>query len=665
MKTVQITRAAILHKLGWNYEQDAHRVPSATPMPGAKLYPIQVGDYIEPGAITTEKIADGAITQDKLAADIGGGTGPPGPAGPTGPAGPAGPQGTPGAQGPAGATGPAGPAGAQGPQGPQGATGPAGPQGEAGESMNLMDYIYSTATAAPPSKGTIRTNASTAAASTVIWVHHTTNLDNDATIPLNLIAAGETVYYQDKTTATTYQEFTATADAVDRGTYTEIAVTWSKGGGIEVGNNASIFFGVVARGQPGATGPQGPQGPQGATGAQGPAGATGATGPQGPAGAAGATGAQGPKGDPGATGAQGPAGPPGADAANLWTDSGTALTPNPATRRVSVPGDAQGNALVVGTPSSKLRLFHGASTAQGILSENASVNPSGQWALDDTAKPGWLMQINCETTSDQVMLQRTPAGTGTPNWPVLMSVNAAGTATLPGVPTTGSAGITMGTLPGKARIQTGNTTAAPYLALATNRDAITGAIDDTTKPAWQFTINSNGDAAAIGRQPAGGAYSTLLNVDNAGNVITAGKVNGGINAWQALIPAGWNSTTHGAWVKVCETAALPLTAGRWHLIIAAAGWAVMGSTNVQNSYYVGFGVDGAAPAGGAAYQRYDSETSVAIGAWAGPTATVWIDGSRATGNHTYALWVFTNANVNFVTAAGDIAGYLTVIEFTP
>ena len=60
---------------------------------------------------------------------------------------------------------------------------------------------------------------------------------------------------------------------------------------------------VANKGEPGATGPQGPKGDKGDTGA---------TGPQGPKGDKGDTGPQGPKGDKGDTGATGPQGPQGA-----------------------------------------------------------------------------------------------------------------------------------------------------------------------------------------------------------------------------------------------------------------------------------------------------------------------------------------------------------------
>ena len=54
---------------------------------------------------------------------------------------------------------------------------------------------------------------------------------------------------------------------------------------------------TIPRGDPGATGPQGPKGDTGETGPQGPKGDTGETGPQGPKGDTGETGPQGPKGD--------------------------------------------------------------------------------------------------------------------------------------------------------------------------------------------------------------------------------------------------------------------------------------------------------------------------------------------------------------------------------
>jgi len=83
---------------------------------------------VDSAAITTDKIADGAVTLNKLAANLGA-TGPRGVTGPTGP------QGTTGATGPIGATGPqgtTGPTGLQGTTGPTGVTGPVGATGATG-----------------------------------------------------------------------------------------------------------------------------------------------------------------------------------------------------------------------------------------------------------------------------------------------------------------------------------------------------------------------------------------------------------------------------------------------------------------------------------------------------------------------------------------------------
>ena len=94
------------------------------------------------------------------------------------------------------------------------------------------------------------------------------------------------------------------------------------------------------KGDTGATGATGPQGPQGLKGDTGATGATGATGPQGPqglkgdTGATGATGAtgpqgpQGPKGDTGATGATGPSGTTGQNITVSYGTSGLAVTTN-------------------------------------------------------------------------------------------------------------------------------------------------------------------------------------------------------------------------------------------------------------------------------------------------------------------------------------------------
>jgi len=190
-----------------------------------------------------------------------------------------------GTPGPAGPQGPAGPAGATGPQGPAGPTGATGPQGVPGQSSSFIEYRFSTGTVAPPASGNVQLNNLTASAATLVWASNTTSLNNDATVALGAITVGSKVTIQVQSDSTSLYQYQATATPTNKGTYTEIPVSWvQSGAGPAIANNASIFLAISVAGQ---TGPQGPPGPTGATGTQGPQGnpgATGATGPQGPAG---------------------------------------------------------------------------------------------------------------------------------------------------------------------------------------------------------------------------------------------------------------------------------------------------------------------------------------------------------------------------------------------
>ena len=174
----------------------------------------------------------------------------------------------------------AGPAGPTGPQGATGATGPTGPQGA---STNLLNYRFDTGIVAPPPSGEVRLNNATQSSATLIWAHHMTSANNDATVLLNLVKAGQKIYLQEQGDSTRNQLYQVTADAVDRGTYTEFAVTWISGGSLALANNDSIFLGIQNTGPAGATGPTGATGATGAASTvPGPTGATGATGPSTP-----------------------------------------------------------------------------------------------------------------------------------------------------------------------------------------------------------------------------------------------------------------------------------------------------------------------------------------------------------------------------------------------
>jgi hypothetical protein len=138
----------------------------------------------------------------------------------------------------------------------------------------------------------VRLNNPTQTAATSIYLSNITNQGTDVGVPLRAVLAGTEIYIQDGGNSATNQSYQASADAIDHGTWTEIQVTWMKGGnplGNMTGNSYAVVQ-LIAVGQTGPQGPVGPQGPQGNPGAAGPAGPTGSQGPQG------ATGPQGPVG---------------------------------------------------------------------------------------------------------------------------------------------------------------------------------------------------------------------------------------------------------------------------------------------------------------------------------------------------------------------------------
>src|SRR5215475_8609528 len=192
-----------------------------------------------------------------------------------------------------------------------------GPQGAPGQSSSVIDYRFSTATVAPPASGYVALNNATASAASLIWIHYTTNANNDLTVVIKSLQVGSNLYLQDKGDSTRFAKYQITATPVDNGTYAAVAVTWlSSGTGAAFTNNESIYLGVIAVGQ---TGPVGPQGPAGPTGPQGPTGATGAQGAQGPAG---------PGVPTGGTVGQQLAKTSGADYATAWVTPPTSLSPS-------------------------------------------------------------------------------------------------------------------------------------------------------------------------------------------------------------------------------------------------------------------------------------------------------------------------------------------------
>jgi collagen type V/XI/XXIV/XXVII alpha len=153
-----------------------------------------------------------------------------------------------------------------------GPVGPPGPQGPPGATTTTFEYAYSTQAAAPPNSGQVRTDATTAATSTVLWVHRLDKGGIDRKPILTQASAGSELYLQDDGDSTAYAWYTLTADPVDNGNYVTFAVAFDRGGGTPLVGNRSLLVGLLYLGEPG---PQGPQGPQGVQGPPGPTGAQG------------------------------------------------------------------------------------------------------------------------------------------------------------------------------------------------------------------------------------------------------------------------------------------------------------------------------------------------------------------------------------------------------
>jgi len=110
-----------------------------------------------------------------------------------------------------------------------------------------------------------------------------------------------------------------------------------------------------------------------------------------------------------------------------WSVSGSTVTPTDATKTVSVPGDAAGNAIVLGTRTVKARIS--VNPSQDVLSLLLNHNLTGP-AADDPAKPRWL--ISLDDGNDWFRVSRVPASSSTFN--ALLTLDNVGilTVTAPG-----------------------------------------------------------------------------------------------------------------------------------------------------------------------------------------------------------------------------------------
>jgi hypothetical protein len=420
-----------------------------------------------------------------------------------------------GQAGPPGPTGPQGPPGATGGTGPQGSPGPTGatgPQGVPGSSTSTAAYTFSSTTAPPPSAGHVALNNAVQAAATVIYAALQDAAGLDVSPLVSLIAAQDAVAIQDKTDATRQQLYTATGPAtVTPGQYASIPVVWNSiGAGGGLSNNQAVVLVIAHRGPTGPTGPQGPTGPTGSTGSTGP---------------------QGPQGNPGPTGPTGAGVPTGGAAGTLLTkatatDFDTAWVAAPP----SVPGGPAGGDLagstypnpVIAAGAVTVGKLDPALVSSRLLPPQSGIT-AGYYATNSgTGLVAWQDPLAGRAAGGDLAgtyPNPTVAAAAKSKWAdsgtALSPVAPTRTLSIPGDPATG-ARLVMGTPTIKGRSQSSNTVATPWYGISSNRDTLSGAIDDTTRPAWEILLRNDLDSIQFRRAPiGGGAVVATMTLDGA------------------------------------------------------------------------------------------------------------------------------------------------------
>lgn len=205
--------------------------------------------------------------------------------------------------------------------------------------------------------------------------------------------------------------------------------------------------------------------------------------------------------------------------AQLWRDTGTALTPgvNFAARPVAITG-ATNNPLIFGSRTIKGRLVAQTTSDRTILNANASLNAAETaWTQDDAAKASWFVSLRPDT--DQFLLQRTPPAGVITN---LLTVDSGGRVTIPG-PTSGdNTQIVLGVATFKGRLL--SLIGQSWVGVTAN-DWYDGAWhqDDTTKPSWHVVAYPTGDQFVVERRAANnGAMTSPLAIGSGGDLTILG-----------------------------------------------------------------------------------------------------------------------------------------------
>jgi hypothetical protein len=281
---------------------------------------------------------------------------------------------------------------------------------------------------------------------------------------------------------------------------------------------------------------------------------------------------------------------------NLWQVTGPSLAPLDSAKAIYVlgmPDDGNVISWLTGASPIRGRLIAGTGPTSGAAI--MSVNTRRDATLDDSTKPGWRLEVR--TDNDWFNVQRQPAGTGQPVGVNLLTLDSLGKATIPaigdGTQAIGTA-LLLGGRTVKNRIaHAAGAATTDGLYISTNRDILTGVLDDATKSAWQVNLRAGGlDIAEISHAPAGGTLAAILTLNGAGSWLglrPPGRASSGrlvphstADNWFAVTT---NRYLDGSATWQADSAALPSwsmifdSGDVWRVMRSAAG-AVTGGTNL-------------------------------------------------------------------------------------
>jgi hypothetical protein len=101
--------------------------------------------------------------------------------------------------------------------------------GSGGGVSGHVSYTFNSNTTEPVIGSQVRINNASQTAATKLWVSETSVDGMDVTVGLARIVAGTQVYFQDFDDASHWVKYNVTANAVDKGTYWELTVTYHSG----------------------------------------------------------------------------------------------------------------------------------------------------------------------------------------------------------------------------------------------------------------------------------------------------------------------------------------------------------------------------------------------------------------------------------------------------